>query len=222
MTFERIIPKIKNSLNFWKPFKLCTLSKARVIEIFHASRLWYAARFYRIPPPQVEILQRAFLDYINFPHKQTTVSQTEMQKLKIDGGIKLVSIQVKSEASKIKWLISLCTNPELSLHKALMERLLGVQRGGLSGIDLFFTTKSYATRILKIEPGFYREAIAAMTTLECRKKLNDRYQEKVFYNKMFLKENGDVLSPNKTCIDKGVFIYEQFIMELGADQGRKI
>ena len=115
-TFEQFIPKIKNSLNFWKPFKLSYLSKARVIEIFHASRLWYAARFYSIPRHLSEILQRAFLEYINHPHKQTFVNQRECMKLKCDGGIKLIKIQYKSEASKIQWLLSLCTN-SLSIRR---------------------------------------------------------------------------------------------------------
>ena len=38
-TFRDIIPKIRRSLNFWKPFALSKFAKARVIEICHASRL---------------------------------------------------------------------------------------------------------------------------------------------------------------------------------------
>ena len=39
-TFNDIIPKVKRRLNFWKPLKLPILSRARVIEIFHASKLF--------------------------------------------------------------------------------------------------------------------------------------------------------------------------------------
>ena len=33
-TFSDIIPKINRSMNYWKQFKLCKFSKARVTEIF--------------------------------------------------------------------------------------------------------------------------------------------------------------------------------------------
>ena len=221
-TFEQFIPKIKNSLNFWKPFKLSALSKARVIEIFHASRLWYAARFYAIPGHQSEILQRAFLEYINHPHKQTLVNQRECMKLKRDGGIKLINIQCKSEASKIQWLLSLCIDPALSLHKALMERLVGVQKGGLTGTDLFFSTKNYCSRICEFNSPFYKEAITAMNSLDFTKKIEDRFEEKVFYNPIFLDKEDRVIAPNKVCLTKGIFTYQQLILEQGArNRGEK-
>ena len=61
-TFTKILPKVTRSMNYWKQFRLCKLAKARVIEIFHASKLWYAARFYPIPPPILKTLQKAFFD----------------------------------------------------------------------------------------------------------------------------------------------------------------
>ena len=214
-TFEKIISKVKNSLNFWKPFKLCTLSKARVIEIFHASRLWYAAKFYSIPPLLVDVLQKAFLEYLNHPQKQTSVRQIELMKLKPDGGIKLINVQHKSEASKVQYLVSLCTNTELSLHKALMERLFGVQKGGLTGIELFFTPKNYAKNTCVYPSSFYREAIVSMTSLEMEKQIFDRYEEKIFYNKTFRNENDQAITPNKICLDKKYFTYQDLILEQG-------
>ena len=214
-TFEMLIPKIKNSLNFWKPLKLSALSKARVIEIFHASRLWYAAKFYSIPGPHVEILQKAFLEYLNHPFKQTSVRQIELMKLKLDGGIKLINVQHKSEASKVQWLMSICTNPGLSLHKALVERMFGVQRGGLTGIELFFATKHYARNNCNYPSIFYKEAIYAMTSLHVEKQIFDRFEEKMFYNPTFRDDNDHVLIPNKICLDKRYFTYQQFIHEQG-------
>ena len=215
-TFEGFIPKIKNSLNFWKPFKLCVLSKARVIEIFHASRLWYAAQFYPIPTNTVKELQRSFLEYINFPHKQVMVNQRECMKLKRDGGIKLINIKCKSEASKIQWLVSICTNPELSLHKALVERLVGVQYGGLTGTDLFFTTENFIKHRFQHPSPFYKEAITAMVSLEFSRKIVDRYEEKIFYNHVFLRENGHPITPNAGCIQRKIFTYQQLLDQQAA------
>ena len=50
-TFAKILPKVIRSMNYWKQFRLCKLVKAWVVEIFHASKVWYAARCYPPPPP---------------------------------------------------------------------------------------------------------------------------------------------------------------------------
>ena len=78
-TFNDIIPKVTRSMNYWKQFKLCRFSKSRVIEIFHASRLWYACTFYPLPENFKKMLQNAFIDYVNFSRSKT-VSEIEMKK----------------------------------------------------------------------------------------------------------------------------------------------
>ena len=215
-TFDEIFPKIQKSLNFWKSFRLSVLTKAKAVEVFQASQLLYAARFYCIPPLQVTIFQNTLFDYLNHPSKLKCISQVELQKLLLDGGVKLINLQLKSEASKVQWLMSLCTTTELSLHKALVERLFGVQKGGLTGIDLFFTTKSYAQLILKTNSSFYKEAVIAMTSLEPKKQIMDRYEEPIFYNRTFLQENERVIAPLEGCIRQGIFKYGQLILEQGA------
>ena len=202
-TFQKIFPKVIRSMNYWKQFQLSTLAKARVIEIFHATKLWYAARFYPIPPPLTKLLQKAFFDYVNFPHKTVTIKQEEMIKLRQHGGTKLISIQAKSEASKIKWLIDLCVLPELKTHMDLITRLLGDQKGRCNGRDLFFTTTHYARRILRIGSPFYKESIKAITTLETRKQVLDPREEKLFYNPIFQGELGLTLNVTKSCAQAG-------------------
>ena len=192
------------------------MSKARVIETFSASKLLYAARFYCIPPIQTEILQKCFLEYINYPGKRRRVRQNELMKLREDGGVKLINVQIKAEASKTQWLFSLCINSELSLHKALVQRLLGVQRGGLQGIDIFFTPKFFAQRFLQTSSSFYREAITSMTSLEPRKQILDRFEENIFFNPAFKQSNGRVIFPTDDFLTKNIFTYDRFVLELGA------
>ena len=211
-TFAEIMPKIHHSMNYWKQFRLSKLAKARVIEIFHASRLWYAAQFYPLPAAMEKALQQRFFDYVNYPQK-VTISQAEMQKLRAHGGAKLVNITVKSEASKIRWLMDLCTNPQLVTHLALVTRLLGVQKGGLSGVDLFFTSKHYARRTLKVTTPFYNVAIKAITALETAKRITDPRIEPLFYNPTFC-SGGKILLPNKTAEDGGILNYGQLLDEV--------
>ena len=215
-TFQKIVPKVQKSINYWKGFHLSVLSKARVIETFSASKLLYATRFYCIPPIQAEILQRCFLEYINYPGKRRRVKQNELMKLRKDGGVKLINIQMKAEAAKTQWLFSLCINSAVSLHKALVERLLGVQRGGILGIDLFFTPKFFTQRFLQISSSFYREAITSMTSLEPRKQILDRFEENIFFNPAFKDRNGRVIFPNDTCVEESIFKYSRFVLEQGA------
>ena len=212
-TFAEIMPKIVRSMDYWKQFRLSKLAKARVVEIFHASRLWYAAKYYPLPQAMERDLQQAFFEYINYPDKAVTISQAEVQKLREHGGARLVNITAKSEASKIKWLMELCTNPQLAAHLGLVTRLFGVQKGNLHGLELFFTTKHYARKIMKIRTPFYNVAIKAMTTLDVKKQVLDPREEKLFHNPTFI-SGGKTLSINKTCEDGRVYTYGQLLDEV--------
>ena len=210
-TFAGILPNIKRSMDYWKQFRLSKLAKARVIEIFHASRLWYAARFYPVPPPLTRQLHKAFLDYINYPLKSNTVGQDELRKLRAHGGAKLVDISCKSSASKIQWLVDLCINPNVSLHLALVTRLLGVQPGHLEGVELFFTTQHFTNKLLRIRTPFYTEAIKAMTSLTVRKQVLDPRLEKIFHNPVFTNVSGYTMSVNKPCMTAKLYTYGQLL-----------
>ena len=137
-----------------------------------------------------------------------------MFKLRQDGGTKLINIQAKSEASKVKWLVDLCVQPDLNTHLALIARLLGEQKGKGTGKDLFFTTKNYARKILKIDSPFYEESIKAITTLDTRKQVLQPRDEKLFYNPIFLGRDGHALNITKPCELSGVFTYGQLLDEV--------
>ncbi len=212
-TFEEIIPEIKRSLNYWKQFKLCTFAKARVIEIFHASKLWYAASFYNIPAYMKKELQDSFFQYINFPHSTATVSQAEMKKLRLHGGVKLIDIQTKTDTYKVKWLMELVTIESLHFHSKLIASLIGMQKGGLQGTEIFFTTHQYAKNTLKTEAQFYKSAIEAITKLNPRKKILDINAEKVFYNPTFKSALEKPLIINKTCEKFKAYTYGDIVSE---------
>ncbi len=212
-TFEEIIPNIKRSLNYWKQFKLSTLAKARVIEIFHASKLWFAASFYNIPMNVKKELQDSFFEYINFPHSSATVSQAEMKKLRLHGGAKLIDIETKTDTYKVKWLMELVTDDNLHFHKNLIASLIGKQKGGLFGTEIFFTTNHYAKNILKTDAKYYKSAIEAITRLNPRNKIVDINAEKVFYNPTFRSALEKPLTINKTCEKSQAYTYGDILSE---------
>ena len=122
----------------------------------------------------------------------------------------------------IDWIVNLCVNPQLSVHKALVDRLLGTHKGGHTGLDLMFTTRHYARKIMKVPSLFYKEAIWAVTLLDVRKKVSDPREEKVFFNPVFLRANGSTLAPNKSCLDNAITTYGQLLAEVASRvAGRK-
>ena len=190
-TFDHILPKILKSLKFWKSFYLCRLAKARILEIFIASRLWYAARFYAMPPDFTKQVQKLFFDYINYPRPLANVSQQELIKLRLDGGIKLIDIATKSSVSKCMWLIQLITNAALHMNLSLVSTLLGEQNGHKRGIDIFFCPPTYARYNLRHIVPFYREAISAFSQFDLQQHvlLTAVPLHPFFYSRIFLDQD---------------------------------
>ena len=176
---------MKRRLHFWKPLRLPLLGKSRVIEIFHASKIFYAANFYPIPPDAVKGLTDAFIDYITFPKKKKNeVSKREMEKLREYGGIKLINLQLKSETPKIHWLVRMTTDPNLRIHLSIFDALIGEQIGQLRARDIIFTEKSYI-KMCKFKNTFYREAFQGIAKLNTFKHMSDLNDEHLFYNPIF-------------------------------------
>ena len=184
-TFDEIIPKVKRRLHFWKPLKLPILAKARVIEIFHASKLFFAANFYPIPEDMIKDMTNAFLEYIRFPkRKKHEVSRKEMEKLREYGGIKLIHLKLKSQTPKIHWLIRMVTNPNLRKQLCVFESLVGPQMGHVKPQDMIFTENSYIKKC-KLDNAFYKEALDGITRLYTMKHVSDINEEHLFYNPIF-------------------------------------
>ena len=178
---------MRKRLHFWKPLQLPLLGKARVIEIYHASKLFYASNFYPIPPDKEKEVADAFKDYITFPKKGNIpqVSRKEMEKLRLDGGLKLINIALKSQTPKVHWLIRIVTDENLKVNLDLFNSLIGVQSGNLTGQDIIFAENSYVKRNLKTENSFYKEALDGITKLYREKHYSDENNENVFFNPIF-------------------------------------
>ena len=184
-TFQDIVSGVRRRLNFWKPLCLPILAKARVIEIFHASKLWYAASFYPIPDYLEKELADAFMDYIIFPKRMNEVSRMEMEKERAFGGIKLINIKLKSETPKIHWLMRLLSDDGLGLQLRIFNSLVGIQAGGLRGQDVVFSERSDVQGFLKLDSLFYKEAIFGITRMNTWKHIPDINDEHIFYNRVF-------------------------------------
>ena len=218
MTFNDIIPNVCKRFHYWKTFKLSPIGKARTIEMFIASTLVYAIKFYKIPDETEKHLQNEIFHFVNFPQKTKTIAQEEMWKLRHNGGIKLPNLSVKSQISKVKWLIELASSPELKPQLFIFKSLMGPQKGNISGRDLLFLPRFYMNRHLKTENTFYKEALLAIAKLETTKGVPSVAQwdkEHLFYNSLFsLKTNQDKTIPINTYFEQGNYYkFGQFLDE---------
>ena len=215
-TFDKIIPRVRQRLHYWKHFTLTQLGKARAAEIFAVSRCLYATRFYTLPSSMRIALQQEIFNYVNFPRKVITISQKEMQKLKTQGGIKLLNLEVKSMAPKVKWLIEMATNENLKRNLDIFTELMGTQKGGIRGKDIIFLRNEYMKSNLKTDNTFYREALSAMSRFSTLKGINsiaDWDKEHIFYNPLFLSKSGKTLKLTKFCEERNIFTFDQLLEE---------
>ena len=147
-----------------------------------------------------------------------------MWKIKSQGGIKLINIQVKSAISKVKWLIDICTKSQYKTNLGIFTYLMGKQKGCIHGRNLLFLHRSYIQRILKTSSEFYTEALSAMATFETRKGIQNVQQwdnEHLFYNPLFTDENGKTFTLTQHCENNKLYTFDQ-LLEERAKENRKL
>ena len=125
------------------------------------------------------------MDYIIFPKHKIEVSRMEMEKLRLDGGIKLINIKLKSVTPKVQWLTKLITDKELKHQLHIFNSLIGTQKGGLRGQDIIFVEHSYITKHLRTDNSFYFEAFHGITKLNIAKHYDNLNDEHLFFNPIF-------------------------------------
>ena len=206
-SFRDIVPKFKTRLNYWKQFQLSKIGKARVAEMFLASKLVYAIKFYPIPTNFQKEIQDSISDFINFPNKVATISQKEMWKIKLNGGCKLVNVQIKSETSKAKWLMEIATKPQFKINLDIFSALIGPQKGQNQGRDLIFLPDSFMSYNLKTNNPFYIEALKSVAGFLRRKRIVDIKawdEENIFYNPLITDKNGNTLKETTYFQKRGI------------------
>ena len=106
----------------------------------------------------------------------------------------------------------------MNAHLCLFERLIGVQKGNISGRDLLFLPRSYIQRHLKTENSFYKEALLAISDLEITKGVPNVAQwdkEHLFYNSLFsLNNDRDRAIPISRYFERAnLFTFGQYLDE---------
>ena len=215
-TFEEIVPNFKKRLSYWKQFSLSKIGKARLAEMFLASKLVYAIKFYPVPLNFQKEIQDSIFNFINFPNRVISIAQKEMWRTKMNGGCKLVNIQLKSETSKAKWLMEIATNSDLKINFAIFSALMGIQKGNNCGKDLIFMHKPHITRVMKIDNPFYKEALKSISIFERKKgiiNIKAWDEENIFYNPLIMNKSGKTIKETEYLRKKGVYKFGQLLDE---------
>ena len=119
---------------------------------------------------------------------------------KINGGRKLVNIQIKSETSKAKWLMEIATNPDFKIHLETFSMLVGTQKGDNKGKDLIFMNKAFITHVMKVRNPFYTEALQSLSMFRRKKGIDEPGEwdrENILYNPLILSKTGKTLKEIK-------------------------
>ena len=132
------------------------------------------------------------------------------------GGIKLINLKVKSQTSKVKWLVDIATNENLMLNLHIFSYLIGTQIGEIRGRDIIFLQKSYFQHQLMSDSKFYTEALVSLSELQIKKGMEDIHawdRQHIFYNPLFLTQQGKTITLTGYCKKNNVYTYDQLLKE---------
>ena len=128
-----------------------------------------------------------------------------MEKLRSEGGIKLINTKLKSETPKIHWLINLITDEQLKLHLNIFNSLIGIQKGNLKGEDIIFTEEVYIKKYLQLNNNFYMEAFRGISRLNTWKHISNINNEHLYFNPIFTTTTDDEIHERSSkCLDQKI------------------
>ena len=208
LNFAEQIEKIKIKIKFWKGKGISLCGRVKVVNIFLLSRLWFrtnALNLYTRQQNTIEVLVKNFIwrDKIGGRVRQGVLN------LGFDkGGLQLVDISCKIKTQRIKRIMYLLSVDDDKIERFLADSLIGKNnRFGQTGLS--YGIISNLDLINKIKNDFYKSALKTMNSIELHIRpgsIRTIQNEPLFYNKMFLDENGHrfTLTRHKNAMPKKV------------------
>lgn len=196
LNFDEQIEKIKNKLSYWRRKGISLKGRIKVINIFILSRFWYRTRILNLTARHKTLLSTLIGNFIWQNKVGGRVRQEVLCLGYSDGGLQLANVDSKIATQRANRIIYLLSLNEDHIERFLADKLIGQNlQYGQSGLS--FGLISNIERINQIKHGYYKYALQQTHLLDIEIKpgcIKSVYTEPLFYNKMFLDENGSVFN----------------------------
>ena len=222
INFQEQLIKLKKQFLFWKPRRLSLLGRAKVVNIFILSRLWYRTEIFPIPSHVLKELEKLLIDFI-WCGKKHEVNKEQLYAPLEKGGIALVNINNKILAQRLVWLAKLCSMPQDSFTKVIAEEQIGAFEAGYTGLDLIKTNHKLLK--VKIEDTFYGEVFEIRKRFEITfapKNEEEINKELLFYNPRILDTEGKPYLPDEALKRIGIFRVKDLRFKKGKHFNKKV
>ena len=161
-SFEEAKEKIKNKLSYWNGKGISLKGRIRVINTFILPKIWYICELHNMPTfikSEIKLMLSSFIWGVNF-------HQRSIQGLEADyneGGLRLVNIDKRINAIRVKWLSYLIKSDISYIEYYLANEIISDNCSKM-GFDLL---KGYSPNYINtIKNKFYKHAISAWKKLK--------------------------------------------------------
>jgi len=141
-TFEEIIIKIKNKITYWNTKFISKKGKARILNIYGLTKLWYALEIHDISNSLLAEITDICKSFIWNGHHQRSLSV--LCRPYSNGGLALQSLSAKTQTLRIRWLECLVTQKHLECERNVVELLVsdtGIPN--IVGLDILRYKKNF-------------------------------------------------------------------------------
>lgn len=212
VTWTGVLNKIKHTLSYWKARKLFLRGKVVVINALVASKCIYVLSSLDMPQWVLKEFNGMVTDFL-WEGKGTRIARATLISDLKDGGLKLVDLDVKRKAMRIKtvqkYLYGEIDYGWKSFFKYFLYRSGGCEESGL--------LMSWKKDMLEDLPEFYKEVFLAWGEFLPQIEYTCTHKDNIFNQPVFLnpkiESDGKVLY-NKLFMKAGLILVKDFLYEV--------
>ena len=151
--FAPIVNSIRKLFGLWSNRNLSIFGKSVVVNTLILSKLWYVANIFSVPDQMVKDINQNISKFIWGNHRHI-VNRHVLMLPRVEGGIGIQNIEIRSKRLQLKWFISalLPVESELTDWNAFIKYNLDTFDPICNGIGLLGTTFKCGQRINNAPP----------------------------------------------------------------------
>ena len=156
LNFAEQIESIKNKMSYWRGKGVSIMGRAKVLNIFILSRLWYRTQVITPSKEHFNTLNKMIRDFIWNDKKGGRIRQGVLNLSNMQGGIQLVDIDTKIKTQRVQRIMKILKMDKDTFERFLADSLIGLNNSlGLNGIS--YGIMKNLNRIKQIEHFFIKK-----------------------------------------------------------------